>query len=363
MSDLTNDPDRFARSRAGAEVRRQACQPSSAVCVGLLVNRNARRLASSRARGRLLRLLPDDGVEMTQDLASLRRALARLLCARRCNVLAIAGGDGTVHHAVNALLALGQETRDALGAAPPLPRILILNGGTLNIVGRTMAVHGPAHATLRRFVRAFDGARLSRVPARRLPMMAVHRADMPARHGFVFGSEVLHHAIELYTRFGSGYSGLLRFLVELSRGALTGSELWQAESWKLGPFGLPLSVDGDRFDDYAAVVASTVDLTLAVASVRAIRRPLLAPGFHAKVITQTDPRRILALIPALASEGARDGIVDHPNASTMRLFGPFTLDGELFGEASLRRERLPLTVQVLEQRLHAVPGEFGARDW
>ncbi len=360
---IAPDPVTFATSAAGVAVRKQACRPSSAVRVGLLLNGRARRLRPVRARNRLTRGLPADAIQEPLDLSSLRRALARLLCERRANVLAIAGGDGTVHHAVNALLELGEESLARCGKRPPLPRFLILNGGTLNIVGRTMAVHGPPHHTLERFLRAFDGARLSRVPARRMPMMAVRRDDAPTRYGFVFGSEVLHHAIELYARFGAGYLGLSRFLFELSRGALVGSEMWRRESWKLGPFELPLRVDGVAYDRYAAVVASTVDLTLAIGSVRAIRRSLLAPGFHAKVITETDALGILKLVPALVSEGAAPGIVDHPVAHRLELFGPFTLDGEVFGEPSMARGRVHLTVEALQQRLHAVPGEFGATEW
>lgn len=355
--DLAN----IAASASGVEQRIAACQADQPVRVGLLLNPRARRLVGNRARSRLHKLLPPDRIRETQDLASLRRALGHLLCDARVNVLATAGGDGTVHHVVNALLALSDEARQAVGTAPPLPRILILNGGTLNIVGRTLAIHGPPQRTLTRFLRAFGGRRLSQVPARAMPAMVVAASGERPRCGFVFGSEVLYHSIELYMRFGAGYGGLSRFLFELARGALTGGELWQREAWKLGPFGLPLIVDGETYNDYAAVVASTVDLTLAIGSVRAIRRPLGAAGFHAKVIAETEARRILTMIPALVSERSGAGIIDHPNARSMRLYGPFTLDGELYGAPALPRERVALSVDVLPDAIYGVPGEFGIR--
>ncbi len=129
------------------------------------------------------------------------------------------------------------------------------------------------------------------------------------------------------------------------------------------PCSHALQVDGRRYSPYTAVAASTVDLTLAIAAVRAIRRPLLAPGFHAKVLLEAEPRQLVRMLPALMSERAVDGMAEHPNAMRMQLFGPYTLDGELFHEPALAPDRLPLTVEVAEQRLHAIPGELGATQW
>ena len=358
------DPIGMPMSSEGVARRAAACRPRARVRVGLLLNANARRIALRGERDRLRRLLGgEDAIEQTRDLGSLRRAIARLLCIRRANVLAIAGGDGTVHHAVNALLELTRESATEEGEPAPMPRILILNGGTLNIVGRTVAIHGPPHATLARFLRYFEGAPLSRVPARRLPMMSVRWGDAPPRHGFVFGSEAAYHAIELYMRFGAGYRGLSRFLFELSRGAIFGSDLWERERWKLQPHRHALRVDDQSYSPYTAVAASTVDLTLAIAAVRAIRRPLLAPGFHAKILLESEPRQLVAMLPAVMSERLPDGMVEHPNATRMSLFGPYTLDGELFHEPALARDRLPLTVEAADWRLHAVPGEMTATEW
>ena len=361
------DPIGFALSPAGVAVRVQACATSAPVRVGLLLNARARRLRRGRDREALAELLPEaHAVVETPDLASVRRALATLLCVRGANVLAVAGGDGTVHHAVNALLELSREAELLTGVRPPLPRLLILNGGTLNIVGRTIAIHGPPRTTLHRFLRYFDAIPLSRLPARRLPLLEVRWGETAAfapRFGFVFGSEAAFHAIELYGRFGAGYVGLSRFLYEFARGALAGSELWRAESWKLGPFHTPLRIDGQRFLPYSGVVASTVDLTLVIAAIRTIRRPLLEPGFAARVVHETDPARLVRLLPALMTERSAPGIADFPRAHRMDLFGPYTLDGECFSEPAFGSERLPLTVTLSEERLHAVPGDFTAEQW
>ena len=362
------DPIAAALTVDGARRRQLACAPSQQVRVGLLLNPRAGRARNPRMRSELQQLLtaPHAWAE-TWDLASVRRALAELLCERGANVLAIAGGDGTVHHAVNALIELTAETAHLVGQAVPMPRILILNGGTLNIVGRTCAIHGPPPEILGKFLKYFGGAPLSRVPARRLPLLEVAwwqgEAPVALRYGFVFGSEVAYHAIELYERFGAGYLGLARFLAELSRGILWGSELWQREGWKLGPFQAGLWVDGVQYPSYTGVAASTVDLTLAIGAVAAVRRRLYQPGFTARVVQAVDPKTLISLLPAMMADHAVAGLEDYPTARQLRLFGPYTLDGELFHEPAHVAQRLPLTVSISAQRLQAVPGEWTAEHW
>ncbi len=363
-----DDPVSLALSPAGAEARRRACSPGQPVRVGLLLNPRAGRSKSARQRHRLQSLLGiDDAWDETWDLASVRRALSRLLCRRGANVLAIAGGDGTVHHTVNALVDLTREAELATGTEVPLPRLLILNGGTLNIVGRTCAIHGPPHEILEKFLRYFSGAPLSRVPARRLPLLNVAwqgpQGPVLPRLGFVFGSEVAYHAIALYERFGAGYHGLARFLFELSRGATVGSELWRREGWKVGPYESQLQVDDQTWPRYTGVAAATVDLTLAIGAARAIRRSLYQPGFSVRVIEAVQPAAVVRLIPAMMSDRPVAGMRDLPSCKLLNLQGPYTLDGELFDEPPNAEQRLPLQVTLSEVRLHAVPGEWTADEW
>lgn len=344
------------------------CGPSAPVRVGLLLNPNAGQARNIRLRQRLTAQMPGPHAWVeTRDLGSLRRGLTHLVCEFGANVLAICGGDGTVHHVVNALLGLTREVHGGSGLPPAMPRLLLLNGGTLNIVGRTCAIHGPPDQTLSKFLRYFAGAPLSRVPTRRLELLAiqwhVQQAWTPVRYGFVFGSEVAYHAIELYERFGAGYGGLLRFLAELSRGALLGSELWRVEGWKVGPYSDPLRVDDRQFSRYTGVAASTVDLTLAIGAARAIRRQLFQPGFSARVVEELAPLAILSLVPAMMADRPVNGLVDFPTARQLDLAGPYTLDGELFHQPDAETKRVPLRVQLADVRLHGIPGQWTADEW
>ncbi len=361
MASQLIDPIALALSPSGVAARQAACAPRAAVRVGMLINGRARQITNAKHRTALLSVLGDEAAAVeTPDLASVRRALAHLLCVRGANVLAIAGGDGTLHHAVNALIALTTEAFVLTGVQPEMPRLLILNGGTLNIVGRTVAIHGPPLRTLQKFLADFGGSPLSRVPARRLSLLEVRSNGASPRFGFVFGSEVAYHALELYGRFGAGYGGLARFLFEFARGAYFGSALWRQEGWKMGPYASTLEIDGEKFERYTGVCASTVDLTLAIAAVRTIRRPLLQPGFAVRLVQAVEAQQIVRLIPALMSERGGFGVRDFAEAHHLSLCGPYTLDGECFHEPALDSRQLSLDVSLSAQRLYAVPGDSEA---
>lgn len=354
-------PSGLPRNDAVAR-RERACQADSAVRVGVLVNPRAGRMKHPRSRRQLQELAGHPlAYAETADLPSIRVALQRLLCDHGANVLAIVGGDGTVHHTVNALLDWSDAEVRSGGTEPPLPRLLVLNGGTLNIVGRTCAIHGPPAEVLRRFLRDFAGRPLSLVPLRALPLLEVRWRDDAAatpRYGFVFGSEAAYHAIELYERFGGGYAGLSRFLFELARGVWSGSALWRREGWKLGPYRTSLQVDGRTWSVYTGAAAATVDLTLAIGAARAIRRQLDQPGFSVRVVEETVPSRLVKMVPTLMSDRPAAGLCDVPTATRMSLYGPYTLDGELFEQPASATERA--AVEVIRSRyvLDAVPGQW-----
>jgi hypothetical protein len=345
---------------AAADRRARACAATAAVRVGVLVNARAARGRAGRL-GRLAELLEaPTRLRVTADLGALREAVAGLLIDDAVNVLGLVGGDGSVHHAVNALLALERASAAALGRATPLPRLLLLGGGTMNIVARALGARGAPEPALRQVAAAFRGAPLAALPARRLTTLRVRSASAPPRDGFVFGSEVLYHAIALYTRMGAGYGGLARFVWQLTRGATIGSALWRQEAWRLGPFPGALGVDAETFEDWTAAVATTVDLALARGAVRAIARPEHAEGFHVKIIQERDPRALVRLLPALLAERRVAGVEDRPAARSLTLAGPYTLDGELVDSPVGGPGRDPLRIEP-GARLFALPGDLGAR--
>jgi hypothetical protein len=327
--------------------------PSAPVKLGLLVNPHARAL---RARGdaALQGLSEAAGpltlAQRTRDASEATPALAEMVRSG-VNVLALAGGDGTLHHAINALAKIGQ------GTLWP-GTILLLRGGTLNIVARSLGpALDPAEA-LRAFVCDHASRRLGELPTRSVPLLRVQGEELGDRRGFLFGSEMVKNALELYDQFGGGYEGLSKFLFEAARGYMFHTDLWKRESWRLAPHpvGLAAEAPGQRHEvpAYSAAIACSVDLVIG-GGVRAVSRRAGAPGFHARVITETRTGPLLRMIPALMREGKPASVVDLPEATSLALHGAYTLDGECFGDSTRHPARpAPLSVSADGQQRFAV---------
>lgn len=286
---------------------------------------------------------------LTERLDALEPTLGELV-RDGVNVLAVAGGDGTLHHTINALARLG-------GGAPWPGTLLVLRGGTLNIISRTLGpTLDPAEA-LRAFVleRAREGAVVGELATRRVPLLSIDHGELGRRFGFVFGTEMVKNALEMYDQFGGGYSGLSRFMFEVARGFAFRGELWQKERWRLDPPATGVSADeATRTLDaptYAAAIACSVDLVIN-GGVRAVRRAPGARGFYARVITETRTTQLLKMIPSLMSEGKPAGVVDLPEASRLAVRGSYTVDGECFGSSS--RDRPGPDASVVVTAPHAV---------
>ena len=117
--------------------------------LGLISNPMARTNWRSVAHDRLRTLLDDPSLAIsTPSVDAVPGAVRELLLERACNVLAINGGDGTIHTVIEATIAV-LDAED-----PPLPRpvFLLLNGGGMNMLARTFDTRGHPVKTLRRFL-------------------------------------------------------------------------------------------------------------------------------------------------------------------------------------------------------------------
>ncbi|MCU0682215.1 MAG: hypothetical protein MUF34_08170 [Polyangiaceae bacterium] len=320
-----------------ARLRRvEACRPEALLRVGVISNPWARavRAAGPELGEAVARQVGAGLLRETRDRGALREAIGHLVGVEGVNVLATLGGDGTLHAVVNELLAYDRAAAVGGGGRAPLPMVFALRGGTLNIVGRSLGTAGPPARTLARFWGAHRGAPLASLPARPLPLLRVQSAAVGQHYGFVFGSEMVRHALEMYDRFGGGHVGLSRFLFETFRGRAFDTELWRRESWRLTPPSTPLVVSHGagraEVARYAAAVACTVDLAIVGGALRALRRPASPDVFSVRVITETRTDALVKMAPALMIGRPLAGTLDVALATSMQLEGSFTLDGEVF---------------------------------
>jgi diacylglycerol kinase family enzyme len=128
-------------------------------------------------------------VWLTRDLDELRAAVASFR-ARGVRVVAALGGDGTLHHLVNALF-------DRPGS-DDAPAVLPLAGGTMNGLARAFGTGGPPGGTLHAAVAALERAV---PPLRRCRLLQITGdPQSPSRLGFGFAAGLVFRAFQSYYR-------------------------------------------------------------------------------------------------------------------------------------------------------------------
>ncbi len=106
---------------------------------------------------------------------------------RNVDILAINGGDGTVHIALTHLMKVYGEH--------PLPKIAILKGGTMNQTAVNLRIKGSPPSILRRVIKAYESGE---VKTRRLSLLRIED-----RYGFIFGNGAVCSFMDAYHHSGN----------------------------------------------------------------------------------------------------------------------------------------------------------------
>jgi hypothetical protein len=330
--------DRDLGAAAAHELAR-ALHPGAPARVGVLTNGQAGR---NSLRVFVPRLDPSrDGFpiachEETSRPEQVVAALLRLLVEQGVNVLAINGGDGTLHVALNALWDILDRAEQQVGEPLPSPVLAPLCGGTMNVVSRAvLGGGGSAKVQFRRLRERCASRQLAEVESRPTQVLAARwigdsaAAERPSILGFVFGSALVANALELYTLFGEGYGGLARLLGHASLGVVLDTPMWRQYGHLLDPPREPAWLDETCFAPYSAVVASTVALTAAGGALQTLS-VAPGPGFAAKVLLETHKARLLAQLPWLLRDWQHRAVVTRQHTRRLSVQGRVTLDGEIF---------------------------------
>lgn len=159
----------------------------------------AERLAARvQSRGELL---------APRSIEELDRAAARL-AAEAPAVIAVHGGDGTLHVALTALVQAF--------AGRPLPPLAILAGGTMNVVASSLGILADPESLLAQLA---GDARAGRAPE----TLTRRCLRIDGRHGFVFGNGLMANFLEeYYAKKGYGPGRALWVLGRTFGSALVG---------------------------------------------------------------------------------------------------------------------------------------------
>jgi diacylglycerol kinase family enzyme len=269
---------------------------------------------------RLRRLLGDRG---ELRAAGTPEALAEALAAFRgagIEVLAVNGGDGTLHRVATALAASGSR---------PWPRLLPLRGGTMNTIATAHRIFGSPEAVLSRLLQP---RRAGAAAAVERDLLRVEAEGLAPGVGFLFGTGVAVSFLEAWHATGHPTSATALLLALRAAGsAAIGGRLARTLT---RPDALRAAADGEEWpaDVFLSVVAGAIpEIGFRLAP---LARCDEQPGFfHAVGVTGSAAQLALRLPaiwmgrpwrrPLAVDAVARDLVLEAP---ALR----FTVDGDLY---------------------------------
>ncbi len=293
------------------------------VCV--VVNQNARRnKARPELPEKLARIFGSEAtVRVTPSIESIQE-IAREAKTAETETLAICGGDGTLHHTLTAFHHVyGKQ---------PMPRILTLSGGTMNMICRSVKVQGPSEGIANRFRAAMERGKAA----------TVERATVSAggKLCFIFGLGLVTNFLDAY--YEGGNTSPLKAAVIVQK--TIRSALKQGEFAKrlFAPWDGEIVINGETLPAtyFTAVLAQTIE-NLAFSFNPMYRALERNDRFHV-IATQMGPVKLVNHLPKIWVGKP----VNHPElfdrlAEEMVLKPSgrllYTMDGDLYStESSLK---------------------------
>jgi diacylglycerol kinase (ATP) len=233
-------------ARATAHERQRSLAPR----IGVILNVRAHANQHDPHRLRLLAEMigKHDRFATTRSIEELEHACIQL-ASDGPEIVAICGGDGTLHQTLTALIRIYGDR--------PLPAISILRGGAMNIVASSLGIRGDPVEHLRALVELKRRGGLASMPAsERFEHPLLQIGD---RYGFMFGAGVIYDFLEAY--YGTGRPSPVtaaRLLFRTAASTLVRGSL----SKKLcQPVRANVVADGRVWprDQFAAICAATIE--------------------------------------------------------------------------------------------------------
>lgn len=214
--------------------------------IGLVTNpRSRKNLRDPSQVMRLAYLLGSRGLpEATQSLDDLYR-VAEEFKRERIDILAINGGDGTIHVTLSAMI---KTYKDEV----PLPLIAILRGGTMNTIANSLGIRGRTAEILFNVVDKYHTREEFQILERRILRVG-------DTYGCIFGNGLIYNFLSLY--YATGRPSPPTALKVLLRGILSSIVRGSFAKKLFRRFRAQISVDGQTWarEDFAMVAASCVE--------------------------------------------------------------------------------------------------------
>lgn len=180
--------------------------------IGIITNPHSKLNKRNPSRTALLGyILGERGtLEVTNSLEDLSR-VAREFKERSISILAINGGDGTICRTLTAFLLEYSST--------PLPQVVLLRGGTINVLANNLGIKGTPEQILYRLVEAHSSGK--DLASRKLRGMWIE-----GEFGFLFGNGVAAAFLKEYYRRKSGPVGAFLWVMAVWLSFFFGGRLY-----------------------------------------------------------------------------------------------------------------------------------------
>lgn len=257
----------------------------------------------------------------TEDLPDLRR-VAEEFKTRDIDILAISGGDGTNHCTLTTFIQVYGEK--------PLPKIVLLRGGTLNTVANSLGVWGSSEKILSNLLVKYHED---------LPFETreVNLTNVNGEYGFIFGVGLVYNFMEAYY----SHADLSPIIAAWTLFRSIGSALINGKFARqlFDRFDAEVIVDGKKlpYANYSAVYSGSISqLGLGAKTFYLVDR--YPDKIHACCFS-LPPRNILPYVPWMyfGKPNASPNMIEQA-ASEMIIKPvnplPFTIDGDMKPPAS-----------------------------
>jgi diacylglycerol kinase (ATP) len=134
-----------------------------------------------------------NSLEELEQVASMYKALG-------VKVIAINGGDGTIAHTITAIIHAWKDQ--------PLPRIVLLRGGTINVVAQNLGIQGTPEEILFRLIEGYSKGTLDKIHR-------LHTIKIANNYGFLFANGVCANFLEEFYKNKTGRLGSIALILKI----------------------------------------------------------------------------------------------------------------------------------------------------
>ena len=254
-------------------------------------------------------------VKFSQNLDDLE-SLIREIKKESPEYIGISGGDGTLMHTISRIIRVYEDKK--------IPPILILKGGTMNMVANSLKLKGSQLATLERFYLAYN----KNIKTEKRDLININNY-----YCFIFGMGIVSNFLSTY------YDGPGTGPVKAAQvtGKLIGSAVVDGPYSRkmLDPIKLKLEINNESFPEMevTAILSQTIE-NLGIGFKPMYRAMEKEGTFHSYITTLKINKILKFILPIFFGTPIRDkGFIDKLTYK-MKIEGNktfnYTLDGELF---------------------------------